>query len=206
VKKPKPKKPRPPRRQFVEAPRPPLDAIEVVLKPNEYGWPEMFVPPLTGNEFGIYPTDLSDPYQEMMAWLEAIVDGADMARWVIFEEPSISQFIFVRNRPGLFGAISAHLLYLRSSEKGDYPAATACAVTPIGVVGSFYRSFRSFVESDAYAPMPCSYYPDDPEDDPEDHPPVIDLRQMRSLAVEAALSRSEPIQLAFQVTFRPGRP
>lgn len=206
MKKQRRKRPRPPRRQFTEPSRPPLDAFEVVFKPEEYLWPEILVPPLTDADIGIDPTDRSHPYRDMMAWLEAIVDGADMARWILFQESPIAQFIFLRDGLGHFDEHSAHLLCLRSAATGDHPAATACAVTPMGVVGRFYRAFRSFVESDAYTPIRSTYDPDDPDDHPDDHPPVIDLRQIRSLTIETALNRAEPVQLSFQVPFRPGRP
>ena len=198
MKKQRRKKPRP---QFVEPPQPPLDQFELLFEPPLFGCLHFTLRLPTG-DWEIRPSNLDDPFERMLFWLEEIVGGADTARWLISEEGSLTQLIFAREAKPSIDSVTAHLILLRSNERGDTHHLSNCAVTPIGMAAKIYRAFRSYVDSDAYLPEEWELI-----GDPEDWPwRGLPLRQMRSLAVEAALNRVEPTQLSFQVTFRPGRP
>ena len=140
-----------------------LDQFEIVFDPPELGCLDFSVPPLTVG-WKVCGTHLDDPFPGMIEWLEQIVGGADVARWLVGEEGSVAQFVFLAHSRLYIDEVAAQLVLLRCNKDGEIFSLHSCPVTRHGVVRGFYEAFRSYIDSDRYQADHWEAIGDDIED------------------------------------------
>ena len=143
-------------------------------------------------------TCYNDPFPDMVRWLEAIAEGAEIARWLIDYEGGAYQLIFSAAADLWMSETSAQLVFTLGSDDFSGKAAS-CLVRRREVIEAFYRGFRSFVTSDQYDPIawewrwgPHATIDDIPEDEPSWEGEC--LTNLRSSKIESYLA-IQPEQL-----------
>lgn len=84
------------------SPRP----LRVVFHKPDFGWIDIEALPLTDG-WHVSATHLTLHFAPMLRWLEAILDGADAARWLVDGESLATQFIYLDRTYSLFN-VAAH--------------------------------------------------------------------------------------------------
>lgn len=171
-----------------------------------------------------------DPFPAMIAWLESIVDGADVARWSIGQEGSVADFICSNAHSQGFDSVEAQLIYVGASSMygGSDPqsapylfSAVTCPVKEL--VHTFYGAFRAMAEHPKFdrrewlSSIDAGGYRDvdllvsEPSAALEEHPSWknwpwgwqgVDLQTLRSAKIEAFLSGQRPEQRQLHMPWR----
>ena len=168
-----------------ESTAPGEELFEVIFDPPEWGWLFFRVPSLLADR-QFYGTHLEDPYPAMIEWLERISDGAESARWLVGEEGSVAQFIFVAAGDCGIDQVLAQLIVIIGDEKEGIWHFAHRPVTAQSLVSSFYGSFRAFAESERYDGAHWATFNAETEDGWEGQP----LEHLRSQKIEAYLKCS----------------
>lgn len=177
------------------------------------GWIDFDVVGLTG-DLRVTAPYWPDPFPDMLIWLEWVCNADLPAFWSIDQEGTTATFIFVPPIAAMFGApVAGQLLYTMTSDD-QMLWVSAIQIDARTMVSSFYRAFRTFVESDRYVPSqwendaPLTYYAAEATEEEEDAALSgyngEKLRDLRSYAVEAYLAEpSENPQLALDLQWPP---
>lgn len=120
------------------------------VTPPDAGFLFCGVRPPTGDG-GVFATHDADPFPAMLARLDAVLGGADTARWSVDEEGTLARFVWLAAVPGPTGA-DPRLVFVRTDAGGAVLHLSNCAATPLGLMRAFHTGFRGLGESTAYRP------------------------------------------------------
>jgi len=120
-----------------------VERLEVRFALPEAGWIRIHVAGLKQGGGAICCTHLADPFEEMLAWLEAIAQGSDLATWVVVDEGATNLLTFVNKR--FLGSMPTLVVHrIGWGETLEIPC------NGREIVQAFYCAFRTLVENPHY--------------------------------------------------------
>ena len=123
-----------------------VEQLPVEFGLPEWGWIKLTCPGLIDKD-AVHYTEVDDPFDEFIAWLESIAGGAQHAVWQVAEEGCASHFVYLGARE--FAGDDVQQLIVTHTSDGIY-AATLCPISRRVLVRDFYTAFRRMAESPDY--------------------------------------------------------
>ncbi len=170
--------------------------LKVVFRKPDAGWIDIDVAPLTEG-WGVSATHLTSHFNEMLRWLEAILNGSDGPRWIVDGETSVTHFIYVGESDSLVGDSALPGLLVFQSSIYEPPRLFGFHVVDRPtLVRTFYEAFKVFTGAE-YEPSEWESYDDETGAGWQGEP----LQKMRSTVIEEALHSRDEYQTELKLGF-----
>lgn len=119
----------------------------------EWGWILLTIDGLVSDDDRVRISEVFDPFDDFVPFIEAIAADEQPARWVIDEEGSCVQILFVPSIEECTFRVPAQLMLMRNyggpwEASHDFDGAR-CFVNPIDTAKTLYGAFRAMADDPA---------------------------------------------------------
>ncbi|MBI5162691.1 MAG: hypothetical protein HY985_02180 [Magnetospirillum sp.] len=136
-----------------------VTSVAVTFGECRSGWISIQVN-AAGQSVDLGASELSDPFPDMIGWLEAAVTGAAFCHWGVDQENRATSLLLIRRRDGLARLLASGFEHTIGVGVPVIPAipgqwgevAIDVLVDPMQMARAFFTAFDTYVHSDRYRP------------------------------------------------------